>query len=91
MWFSEGEGGRVLFSVEVPVLVRVPGEVERVLGPGVRPVAVPVWFIEVRASEVDGAEVPAMRFAAELSLQLDGSVWADDPAYAERAGLRGAS
>lgn len=86
---SEPDGGRVLVSVDAPMLVETPGELERLLGPEVAHLEPPVWWIEVRASEEpDGAEVPALRFAAELSLRLDGEVWADDPAYKKRAGLK---
>ncbi|MBT2210798.1 hypothetical protein [Actinomadura sp. NEAU-AAG7] len=82
--------GRLVFSVEPPVLVETEGEPARVLGPEVAHVTPPVWWVEVRAVEdVDGAEVRATRFAAELSLQVDGCLWCDDPGYAERAGLRG--
>lgn len=86
---SDREGGPVLALVEAPILVQVPGELERLLGPEAAHLEPPIWWVEVHASEdVEGAEVPALRFAAELSLWLDGEVWSDDPAYAERAGLR---
>lgn len=42
-----GAAGRPLVSVEAPVLVQVPGEVERLLG---TPSATPVWWTETRAS-----------------------------------------
>jgi len=83
------EGGQVVALVEAPILVRVPGELERLLGQEVAHLEPPIWWLEVHASEeVEGSEVPALRFAAELSLRLDGMVWMDDPAYAETAGLR---
>ncbi|MEU6033919.1 hypothetical protein ABZ801_00760 [Actinomadura sp. NPDC047616] len=86
---SDREGGQVVALVEAPILVQVPGELERLLGPEVAHLEPPIWWVEVHASEeVENAEVPALRFAAELSLRLDGEVWLDDPAYADRAGLR---
>ncbi|GAA4059450.1 hypothetical protein [Actinomadura miaoliensis] len=86
---SDREGGQVVALVEAPILVQVPGELERLLGPEVAHLEPPIWWVEVHASEeVENAEVPALRFAAELSLRLDGEVWFDDPAYADRAGLR---
>jgi hypothetical protein len=85
----ESEGGRLVVFVETPILIRVPGELERLLGPAFAHLEPPVWWVEVRAMEdVEGAEVAAVRFAAELSLRLEGEVWMDDPGYALRAGLR---
>jgi len=62
-----------LVSIELPVRVRLPGEVERLLGtpPGGVP-DVPLWWVEARVpSTRDGGEERARRFAATLS-----SAWA---------------
>lgn len=80
------EEGRLLLSIEVPVLVEVPGEVQRLLGPEVGDVRPPVWWVEIRAAETrDGSETLALRFAVELTNRLGGVVWAGDGAYVDRA------
>lgn len=67
---------RPLVSIEVPALVQVPGEVERVLGPiGDTEVEVPVSWLEVRAAHDQHAIELARTFAAELADRLDGQVW----------------
>ncbi|MFI0487671.1 hypothetical protein [Actinomadura sp. 9N215] len=74
----------------VPVLVRTRGETGRLLGSQVADVEPPVWWVECNAAEdVDGSEVPAMRFAGALVAQVGGVVWVDDPAYVERSGVGG--
>lgn len=66
-----------LVSVETPVLVQVPGEVERVLHDlSTGPVSVPVWWTELRASGTEQAVTLAYAFADELAGRLDGLVWA---------------
>lgn len=69
--------GRPLVSIEVPVLVRVPGEVERLLGdrvPGVP--APPLWWVETRApSAREGADRLGRRFAEALAARCHGVVW----------------
>lgn len=66
--------GGHLFAVEGPILVEVSGEVERLLG---RPMAAPVWWVEVRAvSGRDDAFEAARRFAERLVGTLGGEVWA---------------
>lgn len=93
-----GEGGalqvwdaaqeEVLVLVEAPILVRVPGELERLLGPEVAHVEPPVWWVEVHGNErVVNSDIAAMRFAGELSLRAGGSIWPEDPAFAGRAGF----
>ncbi|GAA3924471.1 hypothetical protein [Actinoplanes auranticolor] len=69
--------GRPLVSLETPVLVQVPGEIDRLLGPGYGDrLGLPVWWIEARApSGRPEAEALARRFAAELARRLDGLVW----------------
>jgi hypothetical protein len=74
------EAGRPLVSIELPVLVQVPGEVERLLGPELAGrVQVPVWWVEARApSARAGARDPgalARRFADALAERLGGLVW----------------
>jgi hypothetical protein len=70
-------GGRPLVSIELPVLVQVPGEVERLLGPELAGrVQVPVWWVEARApSARQGAGELARRFADALVQRLGGTVW----------------
>jgi hypothetical protein len=67
------DAGRPLLSIEAPVLVQVPGEVNRLLGVDV---PTPVWWVEMRAPSgvVEGA-VLARRFADELVRRLGGVVW----------------
>lgn len=72
--------GRPLVSVETPVLVQVPGEVERVLGDVAgEPVRVPVWWVELRASARAGASPLAHAFADEVAGRLSGRVWVGRP------------
>jgi hypothetical protein len=68
--------GRPLVSIEVPVLVRVPGEVERLLGPLAGAPAAPLWWVETRApSTREGAERLGRRFAEALAVRCRGVVW----------------
>jgi hypothetical protein len=69
--------GRPLVSIEVPVLVRVPGEVERLLGGRVAGApAPPLWWVETRApSGREGAERLGRRFAETLAERCHGVVW----------------
>ncbi|MER5812505.1 DUF6177 family protein [Streptomyces sp. NPDC002033] len=68
-----GAGGRPLVSVEAPVLVQVPGEVERLLG---TPARTPVWWTETRASTaVPEAADLAGGVAGRLAEVLGGTVW----------------
>jgi glucose-6-phosphate dehydrogenase assembly protein OpcA len=67
------DDGRVLVSIEAPVLVQVPGEVARLLGVDV---PVPVWWVETRSpSGVEIGTVLARRFADEVVRRLGGVVW----------------
>lgn len=72
---SDDEGNPIV-SIEVPVLIQVAGEVERLLG--VREDRVPIWWVEARATARDGADGIARAFAAELVRRLGGTVWTSD-------------
>jgi hypothetical protein len=66
--------GRPLVSIEVPVLVQVPGEVERLLGRETADrVTPPVWWVEARARNGEGRLARA--FADEMVRRLGGVVW----------------
>ncbi|MFC7865951.1 DUF6177 family protein [Streptomyces murinus] len=68
-------------TVEVPLFVQVPGEVGRLLGPGVRNEA-PVWWTEVRAAgAVTGAGRLAGSVAGRLVSVLGGATWPADAAH----------
>jgi hypothetical protein len=73
----DGETLRPLLTIEVPVMVSVPGEVRRLLGDEVAArVPTPVWWVEVRAAgEPDSALRLAWRFADAVVGRLDGLVW----------------
>ena len=73
--------GRLLISIEAPELVRVPGEIERLLGPQmagkVRP---PTWWVEVRAaSGMPEASRIARKFAEDIVHWQGGAVWPPPP------------
>ncbi len=73
--------GRLLVSIEAPELVRVPGEVERLLGPemGGR-VRLPAWWVEVRAAAgMPDARRVARRFAEDIVHGQGGAVWPPPP------------
>jgi hypothetical protein len=77
------EQGRPLVSIEVPVLVQVPGEVERLLGAEVaaRLPPPPLWWVETRVpSAREGAERLGRRFAEALAARCGGAVWPPEPA-----------
>jgi hypothetical protein len=85
-----------LVSIELPVRVRLPGEVERLLGdpPGSIP-DVPLWWVEARAPGTrDGGEHLARRFASTLVERLGGLIWPplpdEAPEGSEDAGAEGA-
>ncbi|WP_037317047.1 hypothetical protein [Amycolatopsis orientalis] len=66
--------GRVLLAIESGRLVRVPGEVRRLLGVEVPP---PVWWVEGRAPDgATEAESVAREFTAALVAATGGTTWA---------------
>ncbi|MDX3121575.1 hypothetical protein F3K20_20215 [Streptomyces scabiei] len=68
--------GRPLVSVEAPLLVHVPGEAERLLGPHVSAPPPPYWWTETRAStSVPEAEALADSVCGRLTTLLGGTVW----------------
>ncbi|PIM73565.1 hypothetical protein CTU88_07400 [Streptomyces sp. JV178] len=68
-----GPGGRPLVSVESPLLVRVPGEAERLLGQSAE---APYWWTEARASTaVPEAEKLAGVVCGRLNALLGGTTW----------------
>jgi hypothetical protein len=71
--------GQPLASLEAPILIQVPGEVERLLGPELAGVPTPVWWHEIRATPQQGAPELADRYAAELVKRLGGQVWKPAP------------
>ncbi|MFI0350655.1 hypothetical protein [Actinomadura sp. 9N407] len=75
-------GGRVLVSIEDPVLVEAPGEVARLLGrPAAERFGSPVWWVDVRAvADVPDAARVARRFAEALVHYAGGTVWPELPA-----------
>ncbi|GIH17660.1 hypothetical protein [Rugosimonospora africana] len=84
----DGETLRPLLTIEVPVMVAVPGEVRRLLGDEVADrVPTPVWWVEVRAAgEPDSAIHFGWRFADAVVGRLGGLVWS---ASARPAGSTG--
>ncbi|KOU67738.1 DUF6177 family protein [Streptomyces sp. NPDC060334] len=72
--------GRPLVSIEAPLLLQVPGEAARLLGPDAEPAGDgPAWWIEARATTgVPQAEQLAGAFAARLTMLLGGRVWPPD-------------
>ncbi|MFC5744042.1 hypothetical protein [Actinomadura rugatobispora] len=67
--------GGTLLSVEAPILIQVPDEAERLLGERSAGLEPPLWRVEVRAAERDGADEIARRFAEALVQRLGGMVW----------------
>ncbi|MFC7303508.1 DUF6177 family protein [Streptomyces monticola] len=75
--------GRPLLAVEAPLLVHVPGEAARLLGPDIA-LDAPVWWTEVRASSaLPEAERLAASFAGRLNVLLGGTTWPPDTATVE--------
>ncbi|MGZ2355967.1 DUF6177 family protein [Streptomyces sp. 372A] len=72
--------GQPLVSVEVPLLIQVPGEAVRLLGAEAEPEGDgPWWWVEARAAAgVPRAEELAGAFAARLTMLLGGRVWPAD-------------
>ncbi|NUK19778.1 DUF6177 family protein, partial [Streptomyces lunaelactis] len=75
------QDGRPVVTVDVPLLVQVPGEVRRLLGEAVAAEA-PVWWTEVRATTaVAEAGRLAGSVAGRLTTVLGGSTWPADAAH----------
>jgi hypothetical protein len=65
--------GRLLVSIETPMFVQVPGEVERLLGVQVD---LPTWWVNVRAAaDLPDAERVARTFSDDLVRWQGGTVW----------------
>ena len=76
--------GHPLVSVEVPLLLQVPGEVTRLLGPQTQAPGAPLWWTEARASTaLAEAESLAGSFAGRLATVLDGTVWPPEAAHTD--------
>ncbi|GAA2426872.1 hypothetical protein GCM10010191_44360 [Actinomadura vinacea] len=73
--------GRVLVSIEDPVLVEAPGEVARLLGAeAAQRFTAPAWWVDVRAAaDVPDAARVARRFAEALVRWAGGTIWPDLP------------
>ncbi|MEU5344717.1 DUF6177 family protein [Streptomyces sp. NPDC020766] len=77
-------GGRPLLSVEAPLLVQVPGEARRLLGPEVPMPDGPFWWTEARASTAaEEGEQLAGSFAGRLAAVLGGTVWPPQAAHTD--------
>lgn len=85
-----GPDGVPLISIEQPRYIEVPGEIERLAGPGVASeVSVPIWWVETRAASArPGADALAVRFAQALAGRQGGAVWV--PPVPERASAKNA-
>jgi hypothetical protein len=73
-----GEDNLPLVSIELPLLIQVPGEVERMLGTAVGTVETPAWWVEIRATARDGAREVAEKYATTLINRLGGKVWTSE-------------
>jgi hypothetical protein len=75
------QDGRLAVSIEAPELVRVPGEVERLLGPEMSgTVRLPVWWVEIRAAAgVPDARRIARKFAEDIVHWQGGTLWPPPP------------
>ncbi len=73
-----GEDNLPLVSIELPLLIQVPGEVERMLGTTVGTVDTPAWWVEIRATARDGAREVAQQYATTLINRLGGKVWTSE-------------
>ncbi|MGW2232428.1 DUF6177 family protein [Streptomyces sp. NPDC001759] len=77
--------GRPLVSVEAPLLVHVPGEAERLLGPQLTAPEPPFWWTETRASTaVPEAEALAGSVCGRLTMLLGGTSWPPSAAHTTR-------
>ncbi|WP_330338665.1 DUF6177 family protein [Streptomyces sp. NBC_00557] len=77
------DDGKLLVSVEAPRYLQVPGETERLLGPGVQTEG-PVWWTEVRASTaIAEARLLAGSVAGRLTTLLGGITWPPEAAHTD--------
>ncbi|GAA3845899.1 hypothetical protein GCM10022403_092190 [Streptomyces coacervatus] len=77
--------GRPLVSVEAPLLVHIPGEAERLLGPRATAPEPPFWWTEARASTaVPEAESLAGSVCGRLTMLLGGTSWPPGAAHTAR-------
>ncbi|MFI5694931.1 hypothetical protein ACIA58_23965 [Kribbella sp. NPDC051586] len=76
------DDGVPLVSIEIPLLIQVPGEVERMLGPDVGAVRTPTWWVEVRAGAEQRVREIADRYAENLIARLGGRVCDTSPMVA---------
>ncbi len=80
--------GHPLVSVEVPLLLQVPGEVTRLLGPHTQAPDTPLWWTEARATTaLPEAERLAGSFAGRLTTVLGGTVWPPEAAHTDTVPL----
>ncbi|MGQ4383730.1 DUF6177 family protein [Streptomyces sp. SAS_270] len=80
--------GHPLLSVEAPLLLQVPGEVTRLLGPRTQAPDIPLWWTEARATTAfEEAERLAGSFAGRLATVLGGSVWPPETAHTDTVSL----
>lgn len=72
--------GRLLVSIEVPILVKVAGEVARLLGSDqASRVEPPLWWVDIRAAaDLPDAERIARKFAEDLVHWRGGAIWTGD-------------
>ncbi|MFJ7902308.1 DUF6177 family protein [Streptomyces sp. NPDC096198] len=77
------DDGQLLVSVEAPRYLQVPGETERLLGPGLQTEG-PVWWTEVRASTaIAEARLLAGSVAGRLTTLLGGITWPPEAAHTD--------
>jgi hypothetical protein len=68
--------GRLVLSIEQPLLVPVAGEAVRLLGPEMAQVQAPFWWVDLRsAADVPGALAATRRVADGLARRMGGQVW----------------
>ncbi|GHI04864.1 hypothetical protein AQI88_24745 [Streptomyces cellostaticus] len=80
--------GLPLVSVEAPLLVHVPGEAERLLGPRATTPEPPFWWTETRASTaVPEAESLAGSVCGRLTMLLGGTTWPPEAAHTARVAV----
>jgi hypothetical protein len=70
------QDGRLVVSIEQPLLVPVAGEAVRLLGPEMAQVPTPFWWVDLRsAADVPGALALTRRVAEGLARRVGGLVW----------------